>query len=94
MADLPLEGRVVEREDRKEVPLTLEQRVEKAERDIQEVARGVNVQAALLEGMVVAFDSVVKTYLTLIGKYVPPVVADKPSKLNITSPSEMERESK
>lgn len=77
MADLPLEGRATQTDDKKEVPLTLEQRVEILERDLQETARGVNLQAALLEGIVHAFDSVIKTYLTLIGKYTPPKVAEK-----------------
>lgn len=76
MADLPLEGRTV---DKKDVPLTVEERLERTEKDIVELARGVNTQGALLEGIVTAFDSVIKTYLTLIGKYVPPKVAEKPS---------------
>lgn len=72
MADLPIE-------EKKEVLLTVEQRLERAEKDIQEIARGVNVQGALLEGIVNSFDAVIKTYLTLVGKYVPPKVADKPN---------------
>lgn len=75
MADLPLEGR--ETVETKEVPLTMEQRMEIAERDIQELGRGVNVQGALLEQMVVAFDSIVKKYLTLMGKYVAPTKTDE-----------------
>lgn len=62
MSDLPVEGTVV---DRKEVPLTVEERLERAEKDIVELARGVNTQGALLESIVVALDSVVKRYLAL-----------------------------
>jgi hypothetical protein len=63
MADLPLEGRVVET---KEIPLTLEQRVDALTKDVQELARGINTQARLLETIVVASDSIVKKYLELI----------------------------
>lgn len=66
MADLPLEGRVVE--DKKEVPLTLEQRVDLLTQNIQELARGTNTQARLLESIVYAFDHVVKQYLALTRK--------------------------
>lgn len=79
MADLPLEGRKEQTTDAKEVPLTVEERLDRAEKDIKEIARGVNVQGALLEGIVNSFDAVIKTYLTLIGKYVPPKIADKPN---------------
>lgn len=72
MSDLPIE-------EKKEVLLTIEERLARAEKDIQEIARGVNVQGALLEGIVNSFDAVIKTYLTLIGKYVAPKVADKPN---------------
>lgn len=63
MADLPIEGRTTQTEERREVELTLEQRVAKNTQDIQEVARGVNAQAQLLESIVLAFDHVVKRYL-------------------------------
>lgn len=63
MADLPLEGRVVE--EKKEVPLTDVQRIDLLAQDVKELARGINTQARLLEGIVVAFDSVVKKYLEL-----------------------------
>lgn len=79
MADLPLEGRKTQVTEKKDVPLTVEERLERAEADIKEIARGVNVQGALLEGIVNSFDAVIKTYLTLIGKYVPPKIADKPN---------------
>lgn len=62
MADLPLEGRVVETKD---APLTDTQRLDLLTRDIKELARGINTQGALLESIVVAFDSVVKRYLVL-----------------------------
>lgn len=61
MSDLPVE----QKEEKKEIPLTPEQRLEKAEKDIQEIARGVNTQAALLEGIISSYDSVIKTYLAL-----------------------------
>ena len=61
MSDLP-----IQKDDKKEVPLALEQRIEKTEKDIQEVARGVNTQAALLEFIVVSFDRIVQKYLALI----------------------------
>ena len=63
MADLPLEGRVVE--DKKEVPLTTEQRLDLLAQDVRELARGINTQGALLENMITAFDSIVRKYLTL-----------------------------
>lgn len=66
MADLPLEGRVVE--DKKEVPLTIEQRVDLLTQDVQELARGVNAQARLLESIILAFDHVVKRYLDITRK--------------------------
>jgi len=66
MADLPLEGRVVE--DKKDVPLTDTQRIELLTQDVKELARGINVQGALLESMVLAFDHVVKKYLDLTRK--------------------------
>lgn len=62
MSDLPVEGTVVEK---KEAPLTLEQRVDLNAKDIVELARGVNTQAQLLESIVLAFDHVVKQYLAL-----------------------------
>jgi len=69
MADLPLEGRVVE--EKKDVPLTDAQRIELLTQDVKELARGINTQGALLESIVVAFDSVVKKYLVLTRKYEP-----------------------
>lgn len=63
MADLPLEGRVVE--DKKEVPLTSDQRLDLLTQDVRELARGINTQARLLESIIVAFDGVVKKYLEL-----------------------------
>lgn len=66
MADLPLEGRVVENE--KEVPLTDMQRIDLLTQDVKELARGINTQGALLESIVIAFDSVVKKYLQLTRK--------------------------
>lgn len=71
MSDLPVE----QKDTKKDVPLSVEERFAVIEKDIKELARGVNVQGALLEGIVNSFDAVIKTYLTLIGKYVPPVVA-------------------
>lgn len=64
MSDLPLEGRVVE--EKKEVPLTLEQRVDQMARDIQELARGINAQAKLLGAVVLASDRIVNTYTELM----------------------------
>lgn len=64
MADLPLEGRVVE--DKKDVPLSLEQQVDILRKDIQELARGINTHGVLLQSIVVAFDHVVKKYLDLV----------------------------
>jgi hypothetical protein len=66
MADLPLEGRVVE--DKKEVPLTDAQRLDLLTQDVQELARGINTQARLLESIILAFDHVVKKYLDLTRK--------------------------
>lgn len=66
MSDIPLEGRVVE--DKKEVPLTTDQRVELLTQDVQELARGINTQARLLESIVLSFDHVVKKYLELTRK--------------------------
>lgn len=60
MADLPVAGI-----ETKEVALTLEQRVEILERDIKEVARGVNVQGSLLQAIVHASDHIVKKYIEL-----------------------------
>lgn len=79
MADLPIEK--TETVDKKEVPLTLEERVARNEGDILELARGVNTQAQLLEGMITAFDHVIKTYLRLIQKpAVKPTVPPAPEK--------------
>lgn len=64
MADLPLEGRTVV--DKKEVPLTVEQRLTNLEKDILELARGVNTQASLLEAVVVSSDRIVQKYLSLM----------------------------
>ena len=63
MSDLPLEGRTVET---KAVPLTTEERLDLLGQDVQELARGVNTQARLLEEIVMSFDTVVKKYLDLI----------------------------
>lgn len=63
MADLPLEGRTVE--NKKEVPLTDTQRIDLLTQDVQELARGINTQARLLDSIVLAFDHVVKKYLEL-----------------------------
>lgn len=60
MADLPIQN-----DEKKEVPLTLEERVGILERDLKEVARGVNTQASLLESIVLTFDAVVQRYLVL-----------------------------
>lgn len=68
MADLPLEGRTEVVEDKKTVPLSLEQRVDLMGQDIRELARGVNTQARLLESVILAFDHVVKKYLELTRK--------------------------
>jgi hypothetical protein len=51
--------------DAKEVPLTGDQKIELLVRDVQELARGVNKQAALLESVVLACDAVVKKYIEL-----------------------------
>lgn len=64
MADLPLEGRTVV-ETAKQVPITLEKRVELLTQDVQEVARGINTQAKLLESIVLACDHIVKKYVEL-----------------------------
>ena len=58
MADLPIE-------EKKEVPFTTEQRLDAITQDVQELARGINTQARLLESIVLAFDHVVKQYLEL-----------------------------
>lgn len=52
--------------DKKTVPLTTEQRLINVEKNVEEVARGVNLQARLLEAIVKASDSVVKKYLELV----------------------------
>lgn len=61
MSDLPIQN-----DDKKPVPLSLEDRLGIAERDIQELSRGINTQAALLETIIIAFDRVVQKYLSLI----------------------------
>lgn len=77
MADLPLEGRTVV--DKKEVPLTLEQRVGNLEKDILELARGVNTQASLLEAIVISSDRIVQKYLSLMRGPAPvEVKAEEP----------------
>lgn len=65
MADLPVEGRTVV--DVKENALTLEERVDFLTKDVQEMARGINTQARLLESIVISFDNVVKKYIELTG---------------------------
>ena len=70
MSDLPLEGREVVT---KEVPLTVEQRLDLLGQDVKELARGINTQGRLLEAIVVASDQVVKKYLELTR------IAEKPS---------------
>lgn len=79
MADIPLEGRVVE--DKKDVPLTTEQRLDLLAQDVKELARGVNTQAKLLEAIVMANDRVVATYLELTRTPAERgvAVADKPN---------------
>lgn len=77
MADLPLEGRTVV--DKKEVPLTVEQRLTNLEKDILELARGVNTQASLLEAVVVSSDRIVQKYLSLMrGPQPVDVKAEEP----------------
>lgn len=61
MSDLPVSG-----VEKKEVPLTTDQRFVRIEKDIQELARGINLQGSLLESMIIAFDHVVKKYMELI----------------------------
>lgn len=63
MADLPLEGRTVT--EKKEVKLNVEERLDLLSKDVLELARGINTQGALLESIIVAFDHVVKKYLSL-----------------------------
>lgn len=63
MADLPLEGRTTV--ESREIPLTTEEKIDMLAKDVREVARGVNTQAALLETIVVAFDHIVKRYIEL-----------------------------
>lgn len=63
MADLPIAG-----VEKKEVGLTTEQRVDLLAKDVQELARGVNTQARLLEAIVFASDHIVKIYLELTRK--------------------------
>lgn len=65
MADLPLEGRETKTIDTKEVPLTTDQRFDLLTKDVQELARGINTQGALLETIVLALDTVVQKYLQL-----------------------------
>lgn len=79
MADIPLEGRVVE--EKKEIPLTNEQRLDALTQDVKELARGINTQGALLEAIVLAFDRVVGKYLELTRTPAERgvAVADKPS---------------
>lgn len=60
MADLPIQN-----DEKKEVPLTLEERVKILESDVRELSRGANAQASLLEGIVVSFDKVVQRYLSI-----------------------------
>lgn len=60
MSDLPAAG-----VEKKEVPLTVEQQLESLRKDVVELARGVNVQAALLQSIVHSSDAVCKTYLEL-----------------------------
>lgn len=57
-----------------EAPLTPEQRIDALTRDIQELGRGVNAQAKLLESIVTACDSVIKKYIELTK------VPDEPAK--------------
>lgn len=69
----------------KPVELTTDQKIEILAKDIRELGRGVNVQAQLLESIVVAFDAVVKKYLQLTQvpvatKVVEPTKNDKRSK--------------
>lgn len=79
MADLPIEGRVTEVVEKKEAPLSVEERLALMNKDILEIARGVNTQGALLESIIVAFDHVVKKYLSLTRISNEPVAVAKPS---------------
>lgn len=65
MADLPANGQVVQKEDVKQAPLTLQEQVNLLRQDVIELARGVNTQARLLESIVSANNSIVQTYLEL-----------------------------
>lgn len=76
MADLPLEGRTVVTE-KKENPLTLEQRVDLQGKDIQELARGLNTQARLLEAVVTAANYVGEMYAKLTQVSVAEAASEK-----------------
>lgn len=65
--------------EKKEVPLTLEQRVDLLTRDCQELGRGINVQARLLTAVVKAFDYVLKEYYVLTRPVDTNVAVEKPS---------------
>lgn len=78
MADLPLEGRTEQKDEKKPVPLTLEQQVSLLRKDIIELSRGVNTQARLLEAIVAASEHIIKVYNDLI--QIPEGVAGEPKK--------------
>lgn len=65
MADLPAHGQIVQKEDKKQVPLTLQEQVNLLRQDILELARGVNTQARLLEAIVTASETITQTYVEI-----------------------------
>lgn len=65
MADLPVNGEVVEKTEKKQAPLTLQEQINLLRQDILELARGVNTQARLLESIVTASESITQTYVEL-----------------------------
>lgn len=65
MADLPVNGEVVQKDDKKQAPLTLQEQINLLRQDILELARGVNTQARLLESIVTASESITQTYVEL-----------------------------
>jgi hypothetical protein len=65
MSDLDVNGNPT---DKKEVPLTPEQQMDLVRQDIQELARGLNVQATLLQAIVAACNLVCQSYNNLSKK--------------------------
>lgn len=65
MADLPLEGRIVEKTEAKTIPLSLQEQVDLLRKDVIELSRGINTHAHLLESIITANDLVIKTYLEI-----------------------------